>query len=354
MKKHLFHILTVILLASFALGTGCSTKTIKSNISSEKTAAVATNNMTNPELLSDTDHTEIIADINMVSVDSGYAITKDFHVLKTSDGGSNWTEILTISDFVADSEEPSLFVLNDKTVYVAFYTVSGIEIEKSVDSGENWSKSSIEMQVNASNKGYGGSLYVCFINKSDGFLLACGLPAGGMMSKTLYKTSDGGSNWILVCKNLDLLTGNSLAIEGYPTGMTFLNKNTGYITCTYHGQNEISVYKTVDSGDSWSATTLSVPTEYVSYTYGNGYYVNAYAPTFLGKNAIIELYFCHNDERYAYIYNSDDMGATWKIEGISNNLMVRYCFIDIKNGFGLDENGILYLTKDGGIICSMV
>jgi hypothetical protein len=72
------------------------------------------------------------------------------------------------------------------------------------------------------------------------------------------------------------------------------------------------------------------------------------------ENAKIELVFQADNKDISYIYSSDDGGTTWKIDGISNKVISSYCFIDDKSGFGLDETGTLFVTKDGGITWSGV
>ena len=306
---------------------------------------------------------KLLSDIDMVTINSGYAITQDFHIVKTLDNGSNWTNILTINSVSVDSENPALFVLDDKTVYVASFTTTGIDVYKSVDAGANWNKSTIKMQVDDVNSGYGGSLFLSFINDDDGFLIANASPAAGLMSKALYKTTDGGINWSLV--NNWNVGGDSLIssqaddhatkINGYTTGMSFSNAHTGFITCKYHGQTEISVYKTSDGGKNWSVDSFPLPEK---YTANKGYYVDAYPPTFFGegnKNAKMELYFCSNNtnESNYYFYSSDNGGETFHIDGIINMGLTDYCFVDDKNGFGLDGSGNIYSTSNGGITWSM-
>ncbi len=292
--------------------------------------------------------------IDMATISSGYAMTKNFHVLKTVDSGANWTDTLKINSHFSYSDEPALCVISDNVVYVASYTASGIEIQKSTDAGKSWSKNTIKMQVDDFNSGYGGSLALSFINQSDGFLLTSGLPAAGLMNKALYRTSDGGNNWAYIGKseNPEQGAGDLAGINGYTTGVAFFNSGTGYITCTYHSQKEISVYKTGNSGKSWSAVAIPLPKKYASSVYDKEYYADAYQPAVYGKdrqNAKMELYFCHDEVRYPYIYSSDNGGTTWYIDGISNLLMKKYCFVDNKNGFGLDESGRLYTTNNGGI-----
>lgn len=351
---------------------GCSIQASKSETSVSSTSATSSLiQIPSAKFSNEIMQPKSFASIDMTTNDSGYAITKDFHVLKTSNHFGDWINILTLTNSVGYTYKPALFVLDNKTVFIATFTVSGIEVEKSINAGESWSKSEIKMQIDNANSGYGGGMTLSFINRFEGFLFTGGDAACGLMSKALYRTTDGGNSWSLV-NNWDL-GGNSLisshkvrneaGIHGYPTGTAFSNADIGYITCTYHGQTEISVYKTVDGGKDWSVASLPIPQKYTSLAGKGGNYVDAYPPVFFGKdndNAKMELLFVHNDavnnvsERYAYIYSSDNSGATWHIDGISNMLMYNYCFIDDKNGFGLDENGMLYTTKNGGITWSDV
>lgn len=376
MKKILCLLSAVLIIAT----ASCSTKTPKANASTSSetvtlSSAIATTSIPvqTPKSSSGTDGVAVktsltqsksFSNIDMVTINYGYAITKDFHLAKTSNSGRNWVNILTINNISDDSEEPALFVLDDKTIYIASYMTTGIEVEKSIDAGISWSKIAIKMQVADANSGYGGSLMLSFINKSDGFLLTSSGPACGQMSKALYKTTNGGNNWYLISSwdlNGDYLISakggkNTVGINGYTTGMTFFNANIGFITCTYHGQTETSVYKTTDGGKSWFVTSFPLPEKFVSLKYNN-YYIDAYPPVLIGqdnKNAKMELYFCHEGECHVYIYSSNNGGDTWCIDEISNILMRNYCFVDDKNGFGLDDYGKLYATKNDGITWSIL
>lgn len=345
---------TAFFLCTAACGPSFKAESILSSTSDTGFASVPSKPISNAETVNKMKQKEPFIDLKMVTNRLGYAITKRFHVIKTSDGGESWTEILKINSALEYSDEPALFAYDDKTVSIAFYTDSGIEVKKSIDGGKNWSISSIKMQTDSADSGYGGSLNLSFVDQSDGFLLTSGMPAAGLMGKALYKTSDGGNSWIYIgrSQNPDQEAVNLKGINGYTTGMAFFHSDVGYITCTYHGQKELSVYKTVDGGKSWPAAGIPVPEKYASLTYGKDYYADAYSPAVYGKdhkNAKMELDFRRNGECSVYLYSSDDGGTTWRIDGRSNLLMRKTCFVDSKNGFGLDRSGILYTSHDGGL-----
>lgn len=290
--------------------------------------------------------------VSMATEKVGYAVTKNFHLLRTENGWVSCMDVLILRNPAADSGNPAVFALNENTVYAAFFTDSGIEIEKSADAGKSWSKSRIKMQTDAFGSGYGGSLALSFIGASEGFLLSSGLPAAGQMEKALYWATGRGNAWSFVGRSQNPQSGSKkmAGINGYTTGMSFFGSGAGYITCTYHGQKEISVYRTNDNGESWSSVAPPIPGGYTSLVHDD-YYADAYPPAVYGKSrrsAKMELYFCHGEQRVPYIYSTRDGGATWKIDGRSNLLMRSYCFTDEQNGFGLDEYGVLYNTKNGG------
>lgn len=81
-------------------------------------------------------------------------------------------------------------------------------------------------------------------------------------------------------------------------------------------------------------------------------YADVYPPVIYGsenKNSKMELLFFDGEEHCPYIYSSNDEGVSWNIDGISNRFLVKYTFTDENNGFGIDENGVIYRTENGGI-----
>ncbi len=282
--------------------------------------------------------------IDMATSELGYTISKNLHLWKTENRGISWENLLSIPA-LNDYGKPALFALDAKTVWIAFNTTSGVEIQKTADAGKTSTKAELQLKTADPNSGYGGDLAISFASSTDGFLLTSTLPAAGQMSRALYKTSDGGASWALTNDKL-------IPVSGYTTGIGFSEKGNGYITCTYHGQKEIPVYQTLDSGAHWTATALPVPEKYASLSYEKDYYIDAYPPVFFSpdhSNVKMELDFCQNGKHSVYMYASSDRGATWNIKGNENILLVDYCFPDENTGFGLDDSGELFNTNDGGI-----
>jgi photosystem II stability/assembly factor-like uncharacterized protein len=351
--------------------TGCSDQVPESNTSIGNTVSApslkqSTNSESSVSSLkqisssassNNEDQSRAFVTFGMATLKTGYAITKDFHVVKTTNGGRSWSQLISISK-TSDYAPPELFVLNDKTVYIAFYTTTGIGVEKSIDGGSNWTKSNIKMKAKTIDPDEEGVLLFSFLNNSDGYLFSASSPGvGNYHLWGFYKTTDGGNSWSLANDFGSLQDNVHIGIQGYQNSMTFINENTGFITCSMTVQGYIPLYKTKDQGKFWAPVSLPIPKKYSSMKLAQDYLVQPGIISFFDKdseNAKIELVFQADNKDISYIYSSDDGGTTWKIDGISNKVISSYCFIDDKSGFGLDETGTLFVTKDGGITWSDV
>lgn len=285
------------------------------------------------------------ADLDMLSADSGYAVTSGLKIVKTSDGGRSWTQI---SAMEGTDGAAAICTPDKKTLYAAAFTTAGITVERFADGGANFSATSIPLSTGDFD--WGGSLSLSFVDPTHGYLLTSSFPAAGLMGRALYKTDDGRS-WTKVADS----SGAFSSFRGYTTGMAFGNLNTGFITCTYHGETAIPVYKTTDGGKSWSVLSLPLPQEYAN---SSDFYADVYPPCFLpGGGSKMELVFVQNGKHEVYFYDSTD-GNTWRLGAASavspldgpdgDKVITRFSFADSLRGFGLDATGELFVTEDGG------
>ena len=102
------------------------------------------------------------------------------------------------------------------------------------------------------------AVYCSWTNDTCGFLLRCGYPAAGQMTKGLYRTTDG-QNWTSVRE----LTA---VIPNYPKGIFFWSQSQGIILTNYHGA-ENCVFVTQDGGDTWNAVPFDLHGEIPDYNY---------------------------------------------------------------------------------------
>jgi len=175
-------------------------------------------------------------------------------ILKTINGGTNWTEKYSDTSF----RFYSVFFVNADTGYVvgSADTVSEGYIIKTTDGGTNWTTQNIG--------GY-ESLYSVFFTNAD-----TGYVAGGNLYTTnkIYKTTNGGILWT----NQD-----SLMSIGLLASVHFPAQDTGYAVGTGG-----TILKTTNGGTFWINQTSGVTNwlHSVHFTDPN----NGYA---VGQNGII-------------------------------------------------------------------
>jgi len=136
----------------------------------------------------------------------------------------------------------------------------------------------------------------------------------------IIKTSNGGTDWSLVCYD----TASSIL-----TSVFFVNADTGY-AAGYFGSMTNTILKTVDGGNSWIRQ----------------YYTNS-------AKGFTSIYFINADTGYivgnSIILKTINGGASWinQSTGISNILTSVY-FSNSDTGYAVGDFGAIMKTTDGG------
>lgn len=127
---------------------------------------------------------------------------------KTIDGGLTWKKLTKLEDIISQVEvlNNNIYLLGNKNIY------------KSTDSGETWITLSTSKSIRK----------LFFINEQTIF--------GASYGQGVFKTTDGGINWVNVTKQLP-----------YGVNINFLNENEGYVA----GVND-GMFKTIDGGNTWT------------------------------------------------------------------------------------------------------
>lgn len=159
---------------------------------------------------------------------------------------------------------------------------------------------------------------VFFLNENVGWAARGGSPA-------VFKTTDGGANWVQ--QTVSTFTGE------YYRNIEFLNENIGFL-----GTLKPHFYKTTNGGTSWDVVNLP----------GN-------PPAICGLDTVgaNTVYGCGAWFGPAYIIKSSDQGNTWTFKDMSAQAaaLVEILFVDENIGFvsGTSETGAIILkTIDGG------
>ena len=240
---------------------------------------------------------------NLLSVyftdaNTGYAVGKAGTILKTTNGGTNWT---ALTSGITDELDAVCFT-NANTGYAI-----GTVILKTTDGGTTW--------TNVYTSPYQYALRsVYFVNATTGYVVGM-----GMMGGTILKTIDGGTTWTKQTSG----TNNQLC------SVYFTDASTGYAVGAYG-----TILKTIDGGTTWTPQNS-----------GTNYQLNA-------------VYFSTSSTGYAVGANSivlktTDGGTTWSSQtGNTDYTLYSVCFPDANTGYisGSNNTGVgeILKTTNGG------
>lgn len=263
---------------------------------------------------------------------TGFAVGSRGTIIKTTNGGSNWTVLKSGTD----NDLNSVYFIDNK---IGFAVGDNGTIIKTIDGGTTWS---------LLNSGTSDPLgYVQFNDENTGFALTTFVEGGQVL-----KTTDGGITWTKWTEN----SGKGRFSSGY-----FINDKNGYIV----GRDGI-IKKTTDGGASWiDNNDISLDKIMINFTspHGEVQWKALKTPSDIGFSSIC---FLDNNvgyvvggsiegsaaipvDSYGSILKTTNGGTTW-IElksGISNPLNSVY-FIDINNGYATGSDGAIIKTTNGG------
>jgi photosystem II stability/assembly factor-like uncharacterized protein len=194
---------------------------------------------------------------------------------------------------------------------------------------------------------------IVFIDAQYGWKMVYGEIIGNITSGSqdvvLYKTTDGGENWVQVSKTGDE-NGDfdkTIPYKGIKTGMTFLDKSTGWISFQYEAP--VSLLITHDGGHTWEKQSFPL----MENSGLEGGIVLA-PPTFFTKeDGIIVVNNCNS-----LFFVTHNGGKNWSYieqpsrSGSSGNLSWDFSETDrnydlVMNG-QVTVNGTIWGTSDGG------
>lgn len=311
-----------------------------------------------------------VTNLNFYSEDLGWVVGWNGLVMKTVNGGSSWTQIVTgyydyhlAIDF--SNTDHGIIVGNSGKVFkcgnggTSWDRISEPEYPdmefltsiQFIDAYTGWIGNKSQNYILATTNGgidwekhqlsYSSHIYdIFFIDELNGW-------AGTLWG--IEKTSDGGITWEylhdlndcnsvwffdnlngLVATNSGLLRtnngGNSFSeitvnADGNLESIFFLNNNEGWL-CSYTGE----IFHTTDGGTTWSEQTT---------------------PTY---DRLEKVFFLNQDlgwaSGYGGLIHTDDGGNTWNWQYTTSGTIEDVVFIDPLNGYF--ARGSIYATTDGG------
>ncbi len=249
--------------------------------------------------------------IYFVDENTGWAVGDSGIIVHTTDGGENWEEQNKNDSLIFNS----VYAIDNQSVFTAgtILNIGGTPVTpirsvmfSSHNGGATWQRQIIDSTSVLSS--------IFFISPNIGWSVGSG---------RIYKTTDGGINWILQY--------NSKKTSSFYS-VQFINDQTGWVVNGYTNQ----VLKTIDGGTRWD--TLET---------GSGIWLRS-------------LFFINESTGWAVgedqgnnIFKTSDGGGTWTTEYTSINCnLISVYFINADTGWvgGYDNgyNGVIFKTIDGG------
>lgn len=237
-----------------------------------------------------------------------YAGTYGSGIYQSTDGGQTWTAINSGATATDTTRLTSLIIYdievdpgNSQTVYISGRTPGNCYtadcnlygyLYKSVNGGAQWALTWDSWTYFTTNGDYSYDVDVDPLNSSIVYLTT--------HRNGIYKSSDGGNNWVPKRSSVTDLSARKIAIN--PTTTTTLYNST-YQTA--------GVYKSTDGGDSWVKSNSGLPAS----IYGFALAVNPAAPStlYLGTGDV-------------GVYKSTNSAGSWSAWGLSSNFIWDFQF----------------------------
>jgi len=335
---------------------------------------------TRPDVVGD------LTDVYFVNPDTGWIVGTYKIVLKTTDGGDNWTEImnnpgggLSFWD-VSFTDELNGCAVGGKidNLYKAFVMVTS-------DGGLTW--------TDTSPTGYNRLNAVEFLDSNTGW--ACGI------NRTLLKTTDGGISWVNKTENYfwstfhdihffddstGLLVGDGMVRLTFDAGHTwdsivhfsddsymhaFSGWGDGGVAVGWAG----AISSTFDGGSSWENYKSNITTPFLDIGFlssNRGYAISGYTNS---KNLISSVdggsswivdtivengpfYKMQVSGQCIYLLNSSSQlmkttnaGADWQLLDVPSETSIYsdLNFVNENTGYLCSYEGILFKTNNGGL-----
>jgi photosystem II stability/assembly factor-like uncharacterized protein len=272
-----------------------------------------------------------IRSLHMLDPQNGWALS-DQYVLRTLDGGTTWYNVLFESLPVG-----GYFASPSKAWVISNYAdLSAGSLYRTTNGGLSWSRYDVPFN--------GG--YIQFVDDNTGYVLQITGAAMNKQSVILYKTTDGGATWTKNYNNDPTVPGssNTLPLSGHKNGMTFTNATTGWIGGDSPLSGSVYLYKTTDSGVTWTKQSVPIPAGYEDAA------VVSTAPKFFGTNdGILPVWMSAGiDMRDLFLYVTHNGGNTWTPSPAFARNADFIDIISMSNTIGWDRANVFHGTANSG------
>jgi len=236
-----------------------------------------------------------------------YAI-KGNKISVTYNNGVKWVDVpLLISSFFnsvelanidknhnATLEDGSYYITPKKTAFIHGGNGNTVKVTISDNQGESWY--TFEIPGTAVDYDYDRK-FVGFTTQLQGYVLLTSSVAMGHQENIIYETNDGGKTWNEI--------GNTNKVYArVVTGAGFATDKIGLVGFRYENDNNPTIYRTTDSGNTWEKVNIRLPSQY------SNDYATPLCPVFKGAKGMLPVKLRDANKTIQFITN--DYGETWE------------------------------------------
>jgi xyloglucan-specific exo-beta-1,4-glucanase len=257
---------------------------------------------------------------------------------KSVNKGITWELLAGFSYFVEGNgywrnDDPRLSIDPNNAGKIMFYASRKNGLLKSEDAGIHWSQVSLS-KVPAGNESGGGQAFVVF-DKSSGTETASSLVVyAGVAGLGVYKTTDGGSNWVLLTGGPDV-NFKPVCADVSSTGILFVTYSNANIDKKWDDGGDGRVYRFSTAGVGTNIT----PSNYYGMNF-SGIDVSNSDP-----NKIITFEWKYGNNNG--IHYSTNGGTNWSARKYTNQKVTKPSWYDETNSTWTFAGGIAFDPENG-------
>jgi photosystem II stability/assembly factor-like uncharacterized protein len=304
-----------------------------------------------------------LVEIRMNDLNSGWAVgqvvpSTDEQILKTSNGGKNWS-LVTPPEPALANKKAVVHFMDAAHAWVVYASQPGIggkltqfTVWRTTDGGARWKSS--ENSLDGLSAEYFTANQIAFADANNGWLMAI---LGSGMNHTyiaIYKTADGGASWQLIVSP----DKNSSLMPCSKSGVWFRDANHGYLAGNCYGVVKgLYLYGTTDGGATWKPVDLPAPAGMPNAFTKDSIACGADAPRFFDAQKGLLGVTCIDsaaNKPARWVYQTKDGGASWSSAAMPRSYG-SYTFLNSTTGWYLGQASaytttgvIVYTTTDGG------
>jgi photosystem II stability/assembly factor-like uncharacterized protein len=246
-----------------------------------------------------------LLDIHFLNELDGWGVTET-QIVRTNDGGITWYNV-TPPDVTSAGYNAHNFVLDNEHAWLQITdfskSITSSDVYRTSDGGLTWTKSTAP---------FGGGR-LTFLDGKNGWAFGDLGAGAGSEAVAVYQTTDGGATWNQTYTNdpNQPNAGNSLPLGGIKSGLTPLNMQTAWVSGVVYSDGTVYLYRTDDGGANWvqvttlsllpAAQTTQVSFDPVRFVTATDAFVTVRIPS---------------DQTQMAVYVSNDAGNTWSLTPI--------------------------------------